>query len=293
MTYPGKLLLFGEYTAVRGAQSLAVPLDIYRGKWDFARDKISIPYPLEGYIHFLEKQDLGSHLHLSRFKEEVQEGLYFDSNIPVGYGAGSSGALCAGIYERFAFAPIDQSDTPHYPELKAILARLEGYFHGSSSGTDPLICYLRKPTLLLPNGLIKTVGLQPAPSSSGTFFLIDTGQSRQTAPLVKLFLKKCEQTEYAQALNDELIPYNDQAISNFLKNKREALMGSFEHISRFQLKAFLEMIPESYRTIWQEGLETEQYAIKLCGAGGGGFLLGYTLGKLEDLPIDNTIPLDL
>jgi mevalonate kinase len=30
-----------------------------------------------------------------------------------------------------------------------------------------------------------------------------------------------------------------------------------------------------YREIWRKGLETDRYYLKLCGAGGGGFILGF------------------
>ena len=36
------------------------------------------------------------------------------------------------------------------------------------------------------------------------------------------------------------------------------------------------MIPKLYADLWQEGLKYEGYYLKLCGAGGGGFLLGIT-----------------
>jgi mevalonate kinase len=34
------------------------------------------------------------------------------------------------------------------------------------------------------------------------------------------------------------------------------------------------MIPKNFQTIWRDGLISEEYYLKLCGAGGGGFLLG-------------------
>ena len=36
------------------------------------------------------------------------------------------------------------------------------------------------------------------------------------------------------------------------------------------------MIPESIKHVWQKGLETDNFYLKLCGSGGGGFLLGFT-----------------
>jgi mevalonate kinase len=39
------------------------------------------------------------------------------------------------------------------------------------------------------------------------------------------------------------------------------------------------MIPEQFHTLWQKGLDTNDYYLKLCGSGGGGYILGFT----EDL----------
>jgi mevalonate kinase len=47
------------------------------------------------------------------------------------------------------------------------------------------------------------------------------------------------------------------------------------------------MIPDSIRPVWEQGLKSGAYTLKLCGAGGGGFLLGIaqntaTLEKLNE-----------
>jgi len=36
------------------------------------------------------------------------------------------------------------------------------------------------------------------------------------------------------------------------------------------------MIPEQFHTLWQNGIETNDYYLKLCGSGGGGYILGFT-----------------
>jgi mevalonate kinase len=36
------------------------------------------------------------------------------------------------------------------------------------------------------------------------------------------------------------------------------------------------MIPHKFEEIWRKGLETNAYYLKLCGSGGGGFVLGFT-----------------
>jgi len=36
------------------------------------------------------------------------------------------------------------------------------------------------------------------------------------------------------------------------------------------------MIPEQFHSIWQKGIDTNDYYLKLCGSGGGGYILGFT-----------------
>jgi mevalonate kinase len=36
------------------------------------------------------------------------------------------------------------------------------------------------------------------------------------------------------------------------------------------------MIPPTFQEIWMRGIYTGMYALKLCGSGGGGMLLGFT-----------------
>ena len=48
------------------------------------------------------------------------------------------------------------------------------------------------------------------------------------------------------------------------------------NISLFQHRFFPEAIPLSFKNIWLEGLAGNDYKLKLCGAGGGGFILGFT-----------------
>ena len=36
------------------------------------------------------------------------------------------------------------------------------------------------------------------------------------------------------------------------------------------------MIPKLYRKLWKEGIDSNAYYLKLCGSGGGGFMLGFT-----------------
>lgn len=278
--YYAKLLLFGEYTIIRGSQALAMPLRLYSGRWQFAAGDTPLPYNLEEYVQYLKRLDnqgeLLADMDLRRFEREVNKGLYFESDIPAGYGVGSSGALCAAAYSRFANNPFSREDQGHYVRLKQQLAQLEGYFHGSGSGADPLISYLGHAALLLPDGQARRVEApEKKEGGPGTFFLLDTGISRKTGPLVETFLLKCEDEDFAEALKGELVPATESAIRHYLAGRREALFPEIRRISAFQHAFFPEMIPAPFRKLWAEGLDSGTYCLKLCGAGGGGFLLGY------------------
>jgi mevalonate kinase len=43
-------------------------------------------------------------------------------------------------------------------------------------------------------------------------------------------------------------------------------------------------VPEKWHALWQQGLDSKQFYLKLCGAGGGGFLLGIALYDFEKIP---------
>jgi len=112
-------------------------------------------------------------------------------------------------------------------------------------------------------------------------FLIDTDIARQTEPLVQLFLEKCKDDIYQNRLLAELIPLVDDAIVAFLNNRPTQLLELIHQISYFQFKYFSEMIPAAFKTIWLDCLNSDHSKLKLCGAGGGGCILGFTNNPSE------------
>lgn len=285
--FSSKLLLFGEHTVVRGSSALAIPYPQFHGHWKWLSDTpagSSLQQNLKDFALYLkslrEQHYLLADLNIMAFSSALEKGLYFASNIPTGYGLGSSGALCAAVYTDFAKSQLEKNDPRCYPELKKILAQMEGFFHGSSSGIDPLICYLNRPILIQPHGQITAIELPSFASSDLSFFLLDTKISRKTSPLVTHFLTKCKNTSFLKELNTTLVLDNEAAIMNFLQGQWDNLYNHFINISRFQLHHLPEMIPAKFLPIWKEGLQKELFYLKLCGAGGGGFLLGLTKDKI-------------
>lgn len=276
-SYNSKLLLFGEFVTIKGAQALAIPLNLYHGQWAYTTQ--NIPFPLNDMLAYMERlaqqQALFCDYDLSSFKKNIQQGLYFPSDIPIGYGLGSSAALCAAIYDSFCTQKITSTQSKDLVDLKKNLAQLENFFHGESSGTDPLICYLNQAVLISSKTAIEIVECpSSSPSGKGAIFLLNTHMPRKTGPLVQTFLEYCKNDNYHQRCQAELIPYNDEAIVAFLQGQWTLLLELVHHISHFQYKYFQPMIPNTFQSIWLQGLASSNFKLKICGAGGGGFILG-------------------
>lgn len=279
-----KILLFGEYTIIRGGQALAMPLERFSCQWTEGAEpgkKNKSNWHLRKFVDYLrelqQRNWLTGVLDLEKLGADLKAGEFLQSNIPVGYGLGSSGALCAAVYDRYAIDKISPEATGRYGDLRQILGLMESHFHGASSGVDPLICYLNRPVVIKPGAVIDEVDVPDWPAEdNGRFFLLDTRQPRETGPLVERFLRQCENEAYAQRIDHELIPLTRKAISGFLRGNWPELFEQIHEISLFQWLHFREMIPDALRAPWEKGVDSDYFKLKLCGAGGGGFLLGMT-----------------
>lgn len=256
MTYPGKILLLGEYTVLLGSSALAIPSSTYKGVWNENQpvNKILIPF-----IQFLRENKFP--FLIENFS--ISDIPYFECNIPIGYGLGSSGSITAAVYDRLCKAKPHSIDI-----LKDQLSQMEAFFHGKSSGIDPLVSFLKKPILIQKNRL--SCIDQTIPTSS--IQLIDSGQARSTKPWVQLFKEKIKSKSFSSAIENDWIPTVQKTINQLLKNDPE-YVRSWKYLSEFQLKHMHEMIPEHIREIWTEGLARDSQYLKLCGAGGGGMFL--------------------
>ena len=106
----------------------------------------------------------------------------------------------AAIYDRYCVEKkIDaesQISNENILELKNTFSKLESFYHGTSSGLDPLICYLKLPVLIKSKNEIGTVGIPASADGNGAIFLLNTGQAGNTQPLVQHFLEKCKQVGF-------------------------------------------------------------------------------------------------
>ena len=285
--YYAKILLFGEYGIINDAQGLSIPYNFYRGAFKKeanldGKSRKSNEHLQKFLNHLVELQaggELLADLDLQSFKRDIAQGLHFDSSIPEGYGVGSSGALCAAIYDRYARCRIDPEedvDKDRIIELKMILGQMESYFHGKSSGLDPLICYLKLPIHIHSKNELGTVSLPESGKGKGAIFLLNSGQPGETQPMVNIFMEKMKSQGFRKVMKEEFNKYNDACIQAFLKGDAKPLFSNIKKLSHLALEYFSPMIPQSFHELWKKGIETNAYYLKLCGSGGGGYVLGFT-----------------
>jgi mevalonate kinase len=159
--------------------------------------------------------------------------------------------------------------------LKEIFSLMESYFHGVSSGLDPLLCYIRHPLLIRNRLQIETVGIPREKfGANSAIFLVDSGILGKTGPLVKLFTEKCKEEDFVSQVREVFIPANDGCIETLLKGEMVTFFSHLTELSAYQYMHLPEMIPSNMKAIWETGLQHEDFKMKLCGSGGGGFLLG-------------------
>ncbi len=285
--YYSKVLLFGEYSILLNSNGLTIPYSHFNGHLSFLNKnsytdmnfaKESNQH-LHAYAQFLN-ENAHDIIDTQRLIKDLNKGMYFESTIPEGYGLGSSGALVASIYESYginrikAKRKLSHQDTQN---LKNTFSRLESFFHGKSSGIDPLICYLNYPLFIEDQDNISSIGI-PRKNilSEDAVFIVNTHQTGKTAPLVDLFMEKYLNTDYARLIQKELIPTTNKCIHSLLNSDLNQFFKHVKQLSVFQFHHLKEMIPQGFLKYWEEGLHKNEYLLKLCGSGGGGYLLGFT-----------------
>ena len=311
--FPGKILLLGEYTIIIGSKALVLPFRKFSGRLEMPEKGeetvVSGEQPrqthalrsnddLLGLLQYLEKLQAAGNppddFDIGSFKERVIEGLFFHSSIPVAYGAGSSGALVAAIYNEFGSGGT-QFEPQDFPRLRRILGQIESYYHGTSSGIDPLCCYLNKPVLF--DGDIAYPVKVPASPPSAGFFLLDTGSPGKTGPMIEYFKSRLKEPGFLDMINENMIPLIEKNIDLLLETDSR-LSANMQKLSELQYTSFRRMIPQDFDRIWQFGLQSGLFSLKLCGSGGGGYLIGYTARWIEAMQYFNKpgfrlLPLDI
>jgi len=280
-----KILLFGEYGIIKDSKGLSIPYNFYNGalKMDENPTQVAVEsnLNLKKFLEYLSKIDTNLvAFDLEQLQLDVNAGMYFDSSIPQGYGVGSSGALVAALYDKYAqdkITVLENLTREKLLKLKAIFSEMESFFHGKSSGLDPLNSYLSIPILINSKDNIEATGI-PSQNTNGkgAVFLLDSGIIGETAPMVGIFMEKMKQEGFRTMLKNQFIKHTDACVEDFLKGDINSLFRNTKQLSKVVLNHFKPMIPKQFHTIWKAGIESNAYYLKLCGSGGGGYILGFT-----------------
>lgn len=282
--YPAKLLLFGEHVLLLGASALSVPVPTFNGQWEQASPKADIR-GLQMRLSEFADSDLWKEvpgMDVAQLKKDLLFGLFFRSNIPVGYGLGSSGALCAAVYDRYC-----RTKTGDLVKLKTVFARMESFFHGASSGIDPLTSYLNKPLVIKNKTEVSVAEMAEWQDNRPVVFLLDTNLPRQTGPLVQWFLEQSGDAVFSEKMNAELLPAHEATVQAWLNADGNNFWQNLRHVSHFQFEHFRPMIPATVKSFWQKNIDNEDFILKICGAGGGGFMLGFAKNRSSAACLEN------
>lgn len=282
MNYPAKVMLAGEYGVLMGGSALTFPLHSYYAR---VKERAHIPEGKEDEASRSEQNLQELSAYIGKLPEDTfhvppdrnllaarTAGYWLETNIPVGGGLGSSGAVSAALYDCFF---------PGARELplqkqREDLAVIESYFHGKSSGVDALTCFTGQSLYFSMDGSVRKVGFDPAGIPGGyRFFLVDSGERIASAPLVQHFLLEMKASSFASSIRNEYLMITQKLIETLL-GEREADPGMLVRVlSDYQYTHFRKMIPPVMLDAWIEGQVTGEYLLKLIGSGGG-FLLGIT-----------------
>lgn len=289
-SYNSKVLLFGEYSVLHNSMALVMPCDRFSGQLNFSTGDAQNKYAYRSN-EYLKKFSgfIASHvdenfvLEVKLFEREIENGLFFQSNIPQGYGLGSSAALVVAIFLRYLKKAKGIKDElkgmtlEKAQKLKISLGKMESFFHGTSSGLDPLSIILNEPILY--KGFNEVASAQlPIKVEDGknVIFLLNTHIARTTSDLMSKFYELHKEPAFKNKIKEELVHYTNDSINGFLNENPENLYQNLEKLIQFQLEEMSYFIPTPFQKTIKQGLNNGDYFLKLCGAGGGGYMLGFT-----------------
>ena len=272
--FSSKILLLGEHIINKGATGLAMPISLYDGQFAFekldeSKDKSSNDSLLALAHYILSKPILEKSLDINAFLEDIENGLVFHSDIPQGFGLGSSGALVAAVFDAYAFPKTKKLDISI---IKNLLGEIESCFHGKSSGLDPIVSYLNCP-ITIKEHITEKISLKEKDKKFLDVYLINTGIARKTNIWVNKFMEQSSESNFEYVLSNSYIPAKEICIESFINLKYDHFWKSLKIISQTQIEHLIEFIPISFHKHWRSGIQNNEFYLKICGAGGGGFVL--------------------
>lgn len=272
--YYSKVILFGEYSMIFDSTALMIPFKHFSAEWRFASHLLATGSAasnasLQRFSEYLSTEnEIKNIIDLQRFNNDLYYNLYLVSNVPSGYGLGSSGTLVAAVYDAYA-----KQKTDDYLKLKELFGKMESYFHGSSSGIDPLQCYLGQPFKITPK---KVQLLDESFLQKGIHIcLIDTKIKSNTKPLVNHFKEQRKNDKFLNGFQTEYLPHVSSCIETMIQGDTELFFKSLKQLTKGQLEFLRPMITDNTLDLFSTDYDFH-FGVKISGSGGGGYVLGFT-----------------
>ena len=272
--YYSKVILFGEYSMIFDATALMIPLKRFSAQWRFApsltaQGVAASNASLQHFSDYLSSLDGANEtIDFQRLNHDIAHHLYLDSNVPTGYGLGSSGTLVAAVYDGYA-----KQKTTDYLQLKTLFGLMESHFHGSSSGIDPLQCYLGQPFKITPEGV--QILSDDFLKKDIHICLIDTKIKSNTKPLVNHFKEQRENPDFLNRFQTEYLPCVKTCIDMMISGDNNLFFNSLKQLTKGQLQFLRPMITDNTLDLFTTDYDFH-FGVKISGSGGGGYVLGFT-----------------
>lgn len=271
ITVPGKWILAGEHAVVRGYPAVALPHSDYHLTLRFAQEATSTDlsvWPtvlselLTELISQLERKCEVPH-------REERGSLFLDSTIPLQAGFGSSAALCTAITRWFiARHGLDNE------RVTALATELENHFHGKSSGLDVATVSTASPILFRRGEKPRVLEVRRRPR----FTFVDTELRSSTRECINLVEQLAERDPaLAGSLDVKMGGCAETAAAALVEyaSTPKAALEKLANAMNDAQNCFRAwgLVPDEVADLEKAERERGALAVKLTGAGNGGFLV--------------------
>ncbi len=269
---PGKWILAGEHTVLRGGNALVFPLNSRYLKLNYYRSNSEFELFLDSETHPELELTVWAVLEralkkLNLKRSALKGSLAFESKILFGSGMGASATLCVALtrwFQELGF--LKENDGYEFAR------ELENLFHGESSGVDVAVTLNNQPLLFSRHEGFEIIHNYSKP----LLFLSHTGERGVTKDCVDKVKKLFSQNK-GKAEHIDLQMKN--AVEQFKKliQKNEIVSKDWIHAMQLAHGCFYDwgLVNEAVRRHEEELLRYGARAVKLTGSGGGGFMLSY------------------